>query len=116
MTKRARATQRAMLSAMRVKCDKESDGFGCKSNGNKGGRRFRATRAITTVMATTWVRVMVTRLVRATKRARARVAKAIATVMRVVGNEEGNGYGVKSNGNGNKGGGRATVTATKRVM
>jgi hypothetical protein len=40
----------------------------------------------------------------------------MATVMRVAGNEEGNVDDGKSNGNGNKGGGQATVTATKRVM
>ncbi len=28
---------RAMATAMRVECNKESDGFGGKSNGNKGG-------------------------------------------------------------------------------
>jgi hypothetical protein len=36
------------------------------------------------------------------KRAMARVARAIATVMRMVSNKEGNGKGGKSNGNGNE--------------
>jgi len=35
--------------------DEESDGFGGKSDGNKGGRRLTATRAMATVTATTWV-------------------------------------------------------------
>ncbi len=30
--------KRAMALAMRVECDKESDGFGGKCNGNEGGR------------------------------------------------------------------------------
>jgi hypothetical protein len=50
------------------------------------------------------------------KRARMRVARAMATVMRVVGNKEGNGDGGKSDGNSNKGGGQAMVAATKRVV
>ena len=54
MTKRARET--------RVECDEESDGFGGKRNGNKGGRQLTATRAMATVTATTWVMAMVTRL------------------------------------------------------
>ncbi len=38
MTKRARAmVARAMAAAMRVECNKESNGFGGKSDGNKGG-------------------------------------------------------------------------------
>ncbi len=43
-----------------------------------------------------------------------RVARAMATVMRVVGNEEGDGG--KSGGNGDNGGRRAMAMATKRVM
>ncbi len=55
--------------------DETGNGDGGKSNGDddkvvgqatasngKGGRRLRATRAMTTVMATTWVMAMVTRL------------------------------------------------------
>jgi hypothetical protein len=53
-----------------------------------------------------------------TKRARARAgaARAMTTVMRVVGSEEGNGSFGKRDGDGNKGGGQATATATKRVI
>jgi len=53
--------KRAMALATRVECDKESDGFGGKSNVNKGGRQL-TTRAMVTATATTWVMVMVTRL------------------------------------------------------
>jgi len=38
VTKRARGMKRAMALATRVECDKESDGFGGKSDGNEGGR------------------------------------------------------------------------------
>ncbi len=51
-----------------------------------------------------------------TKRARAMVARARVTVMMVVGNEEGNDNNSKRDGNGDKGGGQAMETATKRVM
>ncbi len=40
----------------------------------------------------------------------------MAMVMRVAGDEEGNGDGGKSDGDGNKGGGQAMATVTKRVM
>ena len=54
MTKRARGVKRAMALATRVEsCDKESNGFGGKSDGNEGGRRLMATRAMVTVTATT---------------------------------------------------------------
>ena len=62
MTKRAMGMKRAMALATRVECDKESDGFGGKSDGNEGGRRLTATRAMATVTETKWVMVMVTRL------------------------------------------------------
>ncbi len=48
--------------------------------------------------------------------ARERAARVMATVMRVAGNKEDNGDSGKSDGNGDKGGRRATATATKRVM
>jgi len=51
-----------MALATRVECDKDSDGFGGKSDGNEGGRRLTATRAMAMAMATKWVMVMVTRL------------------------------------------------------
>ncbi len=63
MIKTARVTKRAMSLATRVECNKESDGFGGKSNGNKGGRRSMVTRAMATVIATMWVMAMLTRLV-----------------------------------------------------
>jgi hypothetical protein len=81
----ARATKRAMLSATRVECNEESNGFSGKSNGNKGGRQLTETRAMAMVMATTW---------------------SIAMVMRMTGNEESKGEGGKGNGNGDKGGGQ----------
>ena len=62
MTERARGVKRAMALATRVECDKESDGFGGKSNGNEGDKRLTATRAMVTAAAMTWVMVMVTRL------------------------------------------------------
>ena len=62
MTKRVRGMKRAMALATWVECDKESDGFGGKSNGNKGGRRLMVTRVMVTATATKWVMVMVTRL------------------------------------------------------
>ena len=45
MTKRARAAW-AMVSATRVVCNKEGNGNGSKSSGDKGGRQAMATRAI----------------------------------------------------------------------
>ncbi len=41
--------KRAMALATRVECDKESNGFGSKSDGNEGDRRLMATRAMVTV-------------------------------------------------------------------
>ncbi len=38
MTKRVRGMKWAMVLVTRVECDKESNGFGGKSDGNKGGR------------------------------------------------------------------------------
>jgi hypothetical protein len=45
--------KRVMALATRVECDEESNGFGGKSDGNKGGRRLTATRAMATMMAMT---------------------------------------------------------------
>ena len=104
-----------MALATRVECDEESDGFGGKCEGNEGGRRLMATRAMATVTATTWL---------------------MATVTRLAGDEEGKGEGGKGDGNGDEGGGRrrdnvdggksdgdggnggrrAMMMATKRVM
>ena len=67
--------KRAMALATRMECcDEESDGFGGKSDGNEGGRRLTATRAMATMTATTWL---------------------MATVTRLAGNKEGKGEGGK---------------------
>ena len=76
--------KRAMALATRVECNKESDGFGGKSDGNEGGRRLMATRAMAMVTAMTWLMAMVKRL---------------------AGNEEGKGEGGKGDGDGDEGGG-----------
>jgi hypothetical protein len=78
--------KQAMALATRVEsCDKESDGFGGKSDGNEGGRQLTTTRAMATVTAMTWV---------------------MATVTRLAGNKEGKGEGGKGNGDGDEGGGQ----------
>ena len=77
--------KRAMALATRVECNKESNGFGGKSNGNEGGRRLTATRVMATVTATTWL---------------------MATVTRLAGDEEGKGEGGKGDGDGDEGGGQ----------
>ena len=76
--------KRAMALATRVECDEESDGFGGKSNGNKGGRRLTVTRVMAMVTAMMWLMVTVTKL---------------------AGNEEGKGEGGKGDGDGDEGGG-----------
>jgi hypothetical protein len=85
---------RRMALATRVACDKEGDGDGYKSNGNKGDKRVMATRAMVTTMATakvtTWVMLMVTRM---------------------AGNKEGKGEGGKGNGDDDEGGARAMERA-----
>jgi hypothetical protein len=75
-----------MALATRVACNKESNGYGSKSdsNGNKGGGQATAMRAMTTEMAKTW---------------------AMATATKVAGNEKSNGKGGKGDGNGDEGGG-----------
>ncbi len=45
MTKRAKGTNRVTASATRVECNKESNGFSGKSNGNKGGNNQLAMGA-----------------------------------------------------------------------
>ena len=77
--KRAKGMKQTMALATRVECDKESNGFGGKSNGNEGGRQMMVTRALAMVTATTWLMV---------------------TVTRMAGDEEGKGEGGKGNGNG----------------
>ncbi len=46
----------------RVECNKESNGFGSKSDGDEGGGQLTATRAMATVKAMTWVMAAATRL------------------------------------------------------
>ena len=65
-------------------CDEENDGFGGKSDGNKGVRQLTATRSMVMVTATTWV---------------------MATVTRLASNKEGKGEGGKGDGDGDEGGG-----------
>ncbi len=86
--KRAREMKRAMALATRVGCNKESDGFGGKRNGNEGGRQLTATRAMATVTATTWVMVMVTRLA-GDEEGKGESGRVMVTVMMEAGDEEG---------------------------
>ncbi len=86
---RVMGTKKAMALAIRVKCDKDCDGFGGKCDGNEGGGGAMTLWAMAMVTATTWAMVMATR---------------------VASNVEGNGNSGKSNGNGNKGGRQATAT------
>ncbi len=107
--------KRAMALATRVECDEESDGFGGKSNGNKGDRQWMATRVMAAMTVTTWVMVMVTRL-SGNREGKGEGSKGNGNSDEGGGQQRGNGNGGKSNGNGNKGGRQATATATKRVM
>jgi hypothetical protein len=90
---------RRMALATRVVCDKECNGNGYKSNGDKCDGQATATRVMMTAMATAkatpWVMVMVTRL---------------------AGAKEGKGKGGKGDGDGDEGGMRATerVRAARR--
>jgi hypothetical protein len=72
-----------MALVTRVEWDKEGNGFGGKSNGNKDGGQATATRAMVPAMVTTW---------------------AMATATRVAGNKEGKAKGSKGNGDSNEGG------------
>jgi hypothetical protein len=94
VTKRARGIQRVMALATRVECDKESDGFGGKSDGNEGGRRL-AARAMATATATTWV-----------------------VVMRLAGDDEVKGEGGKGDGDGDEGvaGNEEAMVTAARAM
>ncbi len=118
MTKRARATKRMMESMARVACNKEGNGDGYKSNGDKGDGRATATRVMVTAKANNnqpatgatkagggwresikeaitrprwWATTndeSVRRMMMAATK-RARVERAMVTAMRVVGKEEG---------------------------
>ncbi len=68
--KRERGTNRAMATAMRVEFHEESDGFGSKSNGNKGGNNQLAMGACDK---------------------EGKGGKAMAMGIRVAGNKEGEG-------------------------
>ena len=96
-------------------CDKESNGFGGKSDGNEGGRRLTATRTMATVTATTWVMVTVTRLA-GNKEGKGEGGKGDGDGDEGGGRRRGNVDGGKSDGDGGNGGRRAMVMATKRVM
>ena len=75
----------SIVLASRVECNKESDGFGGKSDGNAGGRRLMVTsRVMVMVTATTWV---------------------MATVTRLAGDKEGKGDGGKGDDDDDEGGG-----------
>ncbi len=85
--------------------NEESDGFGGKSDGNEGGRRLTATRAMATVTATatTWVMAMVTRLA-GDKEGKGEGGKGDDGGDEGGGRRRGNGDGGKSGGNGDNGG------------
>ena len=104
-----------MVSVTRVECNEESNGFGGKSDGNEGGRQLTATRAMTTVTATTWLMAMVTRLA-GDKEGKGEGGKGDGDGDEGGGQRKGNGNGGKSNGDGDNGGRRVMVMATKRVM
>jgi hypothetical protein len=83
--KEGNATKRAMTAAATgLECNKKSNGFGGKSNGNEGSGQAMATRAMATVTARTWAMV---------------IARMLAD------NKEDMGKGSKGNGDGNEGGG-----------
>jgi hypothetical protein len=103
---RARVTKSAMASATMVECNKESDGFGNKSNGNEGGGQSTVTKVIAIVRTTMWAMAMGTRLagdkegkgegnkgdgnvmrVASKKREMAMVARVMATATRVAGKQ-----------------------------
>ena len=107
--------KRAMALATRVECDKESNGFGGKSDGNEGGRRLMATRAIGTVTAMTWLMATVARLV-GDKEGKCEGDKGDGDGDEGGGRRRGNGDGSKSDGDSDNGGRQAMVMATKMVM
>ena len=74
-----------------------------------------ATRAMVTVMATTWLMAMVTRLA-GNEEGKGKGGKGDGDGDEGGGQRSGNGDGGKSDGDGNYGGRRAMAMATKRVM
>ncbi len=107
--------KRVMALATRMECDEESDCFSGKSDGNEGGRRLTATRAMVTVTVTTWLMAMVTRLA-GNKEGKGEGGKGDGNGDEGGGRRSGNGDGGKSDGDGDNGGRRAMAMATKRVM
>ena len=107
--------KRAMALATRVECDEGSDCFGGKSNGNEGGRRLKATRAMATVTATTWLIATVTKL-EGNKEGKGEGGKGDGDGDEGGGRRSGNGDGGKSDGVGDNDGRRAMAMATKRVI
>jgi len=107
--------KRAMALATRVECDKESNGFGSKSDGNEDGRQLMATRAMATVTARMWVMVMVTRLA-GDEEGKGEGGKGDGDGDEGGRQRRGDGDVGKSNGDGVNGGRRAMVMLTKRVM
>jgi hypothetical protein len=57
-----RATKRVMASATRVECNKEGNGFGGKSDGDKGGGRAMATRVMAMVTVIMWAMMTAARV------------------------------------------------------
>ncbi len=116
MTKRVRAMKWVMALASRVECDGESDGFGGKNHGNKGGTQLAVTsRVLAMVTVKTWVMATVTRLVGG-EEGKCEGGKGNGDGDEGGGRRRGNGNGGKSDGDGDNGGGRAMAMATKRVM
>jgi hypothetical protein len=76
-----------MALAMRVACNKEGNGNNNEGDGDEGGRRVLATRAMVMAMVTgpTW---------------------AIVMTMRLAGDKKGKGKGGKGDGDGDEGGGQ----------
>ena len=109
--------KRAMALATRVECNEESDGFGGKSDGNEGGRRLTATRAMVTVTvtATRMLKAMVTRLA-GDEEGKGEGGEGNGDGDEGGGRRRGNGDGGKSDGDGNNGGRQAMAMATERVM
>ena len=93
--------------------DDKVGGQATASNG-KGGRRLTVTRAMATVMATTWVMAMVMRLA-GDEEGKGEGGKGNGDGDEGGGRRRGNGDSGKSYGDGDNGGGRAIAMATKRV-
>jgi hypothetical protein len=116
VTKRAREMKRAMVLETRVEsCNKESNGFGGKSDDNEGGRRLTVIRAMATETVRMWVTAMVTRLA-GNKEGKGEGGKGDGDGDEGGGRRRGNGNCGKSGDNGDNGGRQAMAMAMKRVM